>query len=285
MPLIGAHVSAAGGLENAIKNGETLGVEAIQIFGASPRQWFAPQPKPESVKAFIAARKTSKIKAVYLHAPYLVNLAATESEQLAKSIKNLSAHLQIAKTIEANGLIFHIGSGKEMPKNAAMKQVIVAMKEVLKNVPGDTQLIMENAAGGGQKIGVLPEDFGIIMRAIKSKRLKVCVDTAHAFEAGLIESYIPANIKKMFNGYDKEVGVENVVALHANDSKTLSNSKHDRHENIGQGHIGLNGFKNLAKEKSIAHTAWLLEVPGFEGLGPDKKNVDILKSCLNKRVA
>jgi deoxyribonuclease-4 len=94
----------------------------------------------------------------------------------------------------------------------------------------------------------------------------------------MIDAYTPAKIEKLFDEWDKEVGIENIVALHVNDSKTAYDSHHDRHENIGEGYIGLAGFKNLAKEKRLAHTAWLLEVPGFDDEGPDKKNVDILKS-------
>jgi endonuclease IV len=158
-----------------------------------------------------------------------------------------------------------------------MERVVAGIKQVLKNVPGKTPLVIENSAAGGKKVGARPEDIGAIMKKVGSSRVKMCLDTAHIFEAGEIESYTPANIKKLLDRIDGSIGLENLVALHANDSKTLFNSHHDRHENIGEGHIGLVGFKNLAKEKRIAHTAWLLEVPGFDGEGPDKKNVDILK--------
>ncbi|MDZ4299724.1 MAG: TIM barrel protein, partial [Candidatus Sungbacteria bacterium] len=181
--------------------------------------------------------------------------------------------------IGADGLIFHVGSGKELPKKDVFDHVAVAIHDVLAAVPGHTPLLMENAAGGGQKIGALPDDFAAILKKVPSLRLRICFDTAHAFEAGIIERYEPANIKKLFDVWDATVGLERINALHINDSKTAYNSHHDRHENLGKGFIGIAGFKNLAKEKRLAHAAWLLEVPGFANEGPDKKNMDILRSC------
>jgi deoxyribonuclease-4 len=278
-PLIGAHVSVAGGLFKAFENAAAIGAECVQIFGASPRQWAAPLPSAEAVHQFKDAWKASDVKAVYLHAPYLNNLASPDPAMIKKSIVNLSAHLQITELIGANGLIFHVGSGKESPQEEATAKAIAAMKIILKNVPGSAQLIVENAAGGGAKLGDNAKEVAALVHGVGSLRMKACFDTAHAFESGIIESYTPGNIRKLFDEWDKELGLEHLVALHANDSKTAFNSKHDRHENIGQGYIGAEAFANLAKEKLISHTHWLLEVPGYDNLGPDKKNIDILKKC------
>ena len=138
---------------------------------------------------------------------------------------------------------------------------------------------MENAAGGGEKIGKTAGELAYLLKKVNSKRVKICLDTAHAFESGIIKEYKSDGIKKFLDEWDKEIGLENITALHANDSKTLWNSHHDRHENIGAGYIGLAGFKALAREKRLWNKAWLLEVPGFDNEGPDKKNMDILKSC------
>lgn len=277
-PFIGGHVSVSGGFTKGIDNAEAIGAEAIQFFGASPQQWAAKLPSEKDAEAFRTRREKSNVERAYLHAAYLVNLASPDDVMRMKSLANLTTHFKIAHLLGADGLIFHLGSGKEMPREEAIKWQIGAIKGILKDVPNETQLVMENSAGGGQKIGSNPEEMGIIMSAVNSPRLKICYDTAHAFEAGIIDEYSPAKIKELFDKWDKEVGLENIVALHVNDSKTPYNSHHDRHENIGEGHIGLKGFQNLAKEKRLNHTAWLLEVPGFEGMGPDKKNVDILKN-------
>ena len=122
---------------------------------------------------------------------------------------------------------------------------------------------MENSAGGGQKLGSSVAEIGTMIKKIDSKRMKVCWDTAHAFEAGVMDEHSLANIKKLFNEFDKEIGLDKLVALHVNDSKTPFDSHHDRHENIGEGHIGLKGFKNLAKEKKTRPHLMVIRGPRF----------------------
>jgi deoxyribonuclease-4 len=278
-PIIGAHVSVAGGFNKGVDHALEIGAQAIQIFGASPQQWQAKMPNDETITGFKKRLLESGVGPVFLHAAYLVNLASPDDSLVAKSVKNLSSHLKIAELLGAQGLIFHIGSGKELPKEAAMKKVVVAMKEVLKNVPGKAQLIMENAAGGGQKIGTTATELGELMKKIGSSRVKVCIDTAHAFEAGAIQKYDAENIAQFFNEWGGEVGVENIVVLHANDSKTACGSHSDRHENIGEGYIGIDGFKNLARHPHARSIPWILEVPGFKDEGPDKKNIERLRAC------
>jgi len=278
IPKIGAHVSTAGGLANAIANAQTIGAECIQIFGANPRQWYTKHPSAEDVAVFKSEREKSGIGPVFLHASYLPNLASPQADLLKKSIKNLADHLAIANAIGAEGLIFHPGSGKGTARKKALDQEAKAMKEILKKVPGEALLIMENTAGGGDKIGSM-EDIAYLLKKVNSPRVKVCIDTAHAFEGGMIETYDTPSIKKFCDEWDAALGLEHIHVLHVNDSKTAYNSHHDRHENIGEGHIGLNGFKALAKEKRLRDKAWILEVPGFDDNGPDKKNVDILKRC------
>lgn len=279
--IIGAHVSTAGGLHKAIEQAKNIGANCLQIFGASPRQWFAKLPNATDIDLFRSAVKSGGIKAVYLHAAYLPNLASPDPETIKKSITNLSIHLKIADLIGANGLIFHIGSGKELPKSQAMRQVVDGCQAILKNVSGQTELVMENSAGGGQKLGSNPEEIGDMIKLVNSPRMKVCWDTAHAFEAGIIETHSLEEINNLVGRLEKSFGLENLTVIHANDSKTPFNSRHDRHENIGQGHIGLTAFKNLAQEPCLRDKVWLLEVPGYDNQGPDKENIDVLKSCFS----
>lgn len=371
-PILGAHVSVAGGLYKGIENGTAIGAECIQIFGASPRQWGAGLPSPADVKKFQDAWKASSIQSVFLHAPYLNNLASPDEMTIAKTVKNMTAHMTIANMIGATGVVFHAGSGKVPPKRklalgalattlpelanlrcncigdtmsrsdkeirqgsanrsgradfhlsrclscatcprhslvvnprevnenlqrrpgdqlslggldgaaareASIKKAVVTMKEILKNSPGDTKLIIENVAGGGAKIPATPKEIGQMLELANDKRVAVCYDTAHGFEAGLIKEHTPEAVKLLWDEFDKEVGCEHLVAIHANDSKTEFNSHHDRHENIGEGFIGKKAFEYLMADKRIAHTHWFLEVPGYDGLGPDKKNMDALKKC------
>lgn len=270
MPIIGAHVSVAGGLAAGIDHAKHIGAEAIQIFGSSPRQWQTAFPSKENVLAYKKALSGSDVQAVYLHAAYLANPAGEKPDLWQKSIQSLADHLKIVEMIGADGLIFHTGSGN-------IRRVSQAIREVLKLIPGKSRLLIENSSGGGQKVGTTIDQLAEIFHAVDSGRVKFCLDTAHAFEAGVLE-YTPEKIESFFDEWDAKVGLENLVALHANDSKTKFGSHSDRHENIGEGYIGMEGFKNLAKEKRLHDKVWLLEVPGFDDLGPDKRNVDILTS-------
>ena len=278
-PKIGAHVSAAGGLYKAIERAQAIGAECIQIFGASPRAWRGTLPAAEQVKKFRSSARAAGIENIYLHASYLVNLAGANPYNRQQSIFSLIDHLKIAELIGARGLVFHLGSsGAGGDVNAAKKFTIKGITEVLKAVRGKAKLILENSAGGGAKLGFTFHEIGELFHGAKSDRLGICYDTAHGFEAGLIDDYSPEKTKNLFAEFDREIGLEHLLLLHLNDSKTVSGSHHDRHENLGAGQVGLAGFVNLAKDKRLRQADWILEVPGYDNLGPDKKNVDLLKS-------
>lgn len=281
LPLIGGHVSASGGYDNAIVNAERIGANCIQFFGASPRQWFAKMPDAATIKTYRTALEKSHVKAVYLHAAYLPNLASSSRESYEKSVKNLIEHLRIAHVLGAQGLIFHMGSyDTSGSRDEAIEQTARGMKEILKNVSGHTYLVMENSAGGGGKLGNTASELGAIKRLARSDRVKVCLDTAHAFEAGVLGPDItPQHVKKICDEWDREIDLADLIALHINDSKTPYASHNDRHENIGHGYIGIDGFRALAAENRLHNAAWILEVPGFDNEGPDKENVEILRSC------
>jgi deoxyribonuclease IV len=275
---LGGHVSVAGGFVNGILKAKEIGANTIQIFGSSPRQWFVRMPSAESAEAFRKACAKEKMGPVFLHAPYLINLASPSEEARQKSIACLAGHYRIAEMLGAEGLVLHIGSGAEMEKKRAFSIVVKALKETIKMVPGKSFLMVENSAGGGAKIGARLEEVGEILDAVDDPRIAACFDTAHAFESGIIDGYTPANVKKLATRIEETIQWKRLKALHANDSKTAFDSHHDRHENIGEGYIGLDGFRSLMAHSKFRSIPWLLEVPGFgEEKGPDKKNVDILK--------
>lgn len=276
--LIGGHVSAAGGLKNAINNAEAIGANAIQIFGSSPQTWVVRMPSDTDVTEYKKRLHASNVKQVYLHAAYLVNLASASDLIYRRSVQSLTDHLKVAEKIGAEGLIFHVGSSKGIARDEALRQEIEGMKKVIESVPGRAHLIMENTAGGGEKIWSI-EDIGFLFKKIGSRRVKVCFDTAHAFEAGIVKEYTKETVSKLCDEMDVAFGIENLAAIHANDSKTICESHHDQHQNIGEGYIGIAGFRALAREKRLRDKAWLLEVPGFSDEGPDKKNIDILRRC------
>ncbi|TSC52197.1 MAG: deoxyribonuclease IV [Parcubacteria group bacterium LiPW_41] len=273
--IIGAHVSTAGGLYTAFDRAQLIGAEAVQIFGSSPRAWRAKMPTKEECEKFKKEREKYSISHVFLHAAYLVNLASGNSDIFLNSKQSLIDHLSIAEMIGADGLIFHIGSSKGITRSEALLQEIEAMREIISRVPGKAKLIMENTAGGGDKVGDSIKEMGELYKKTGSDRLGICFDTAHAFEAGWVESYTKDSVKKLFDEFDKEIGIENLCAIHANDSMTDSGSYHDRHANIGEGKVGETGFRALFSDKRLHSIPWILEVPGV-GDGPDRKNIDEL---------
>lgn len=270
MPLIGAHLSTAGGFYKAAEKAKAIGANCLQIFGASPRQWLPKFPNDEEIKKFKESLKACGVAPVYLHGLYLVNLASNHQEIVKKSVASLGSHLQIANLLGADGLIFHIGSAKERSKEDVVNEVVERVRLVLKNVSGPAKLLLENSSGG-QKVGSSPQELGKILKAINSSRVKICLDTCHAFVAGHFN----------LDDWDNCLGLENVLVIHANDSKAPAGSTLDRHENIGEGQIGLKGIEKWTGDKRLADAAWIIETPGFDDLGPDKKNLDILKSCFN----
>lgn len=279
-PIIGAHVGASGGVSRAVENAVAIGAECIQIFGASPRQWRVKPPSDEEVEKFKKTREKAGISPIYLHAAYLVNLASAESGLLKKSIDNLAAHLSIAERLGAEGLVFHVGSGKGIDKEKALTQEIRAIRQILKIVKGKARLFMENTAGGGAKIGSIP-DLSRIFYGVDSERVGICFDTAHAFQAGFLDKYDKNSVEELFDEWDKAVGLKNIGVLHINDSKTAAGSHNDRHENIGEGQIGISGFQALAGDPRLWTVPWILEVPGYDGGGPDKKNIKTLLSLFS----
>lgn len=279
--LIGAHVSAAGGPHKAIERAKELGVVAIQTFGSSPRQYQVTEPKEEDVAAFKAARKEAGIEHVFLHAPYLVNMASSTPAVRHSSRSTLAGHLRIAQQLGADGVVVHTGSvGKGNGREEAVERVVKGVKEVLEKVPGSADILLENGSGGGGKIGSTIEDIAAIVKGVDSDRVGVCIDTCHAFAAGVLV-FTPEGINDFFDNWEQELGKGKIRAIHANDSKGAAGSYLDRHENIGEGLIGKEGFKNLSKDRVASRVPWILEVPGFEGEGPDKKNVDILKKLIS----
>ncbi len=281
---IGGHVSAGGGLTQALLRAREIGANTIQIFGSSPRQWNAALPDEKSAKEFRALSREMDVWPVFLHAPYLINLASPNVDLRQKSENLLRNSLKISEAIGGEGVIFHLGSSKGGNPQEAREHLARIVLNILKEVPGESKLILENSAGGGDKLGSSLADLSKILKLIdKNERVGVCFDTAHALEAGVMEKYDSANLNILKEELGRLIGWSKISCLHVNDSKTSVGSHHDRHENIGQGEIGLAGFINLARIKEFKSLPWLLEVPGFEGAGPDRRNIDILQKLFDEK--
>ena len=273
---IGAHVSTAGGISKAPGRGQEIGCEAIQIFGSSPQGWaFKPVPG-EEIESFKQNAADAGIDAVFLHAIYLINLGTSNPVNLQKGIDSLINYMTLASSIGATGVIVHPGSHGGAGYESVLPQTVEAIKTVLDASSDGPYLAIENMAGMGQHIGARFEELGGIMEAVDHPRLKVCLDTQHSFAAGY-DLTTGEGIEDMLGQLDAGPGSANVVAIHANDSKRPCGSGVDRHDNIGDGFIGEDGFAVFMGHPAFRDVPFLLEVPGFEGKGPDLQNVEILK--------
>ena len=281
LPRVGAHVSAAGSVDKAVANALKIEAEAIQIFGAAPQSWRRKQHDDESVAAFRRGVAEAGIGPNFIHGIYLTNLASQDQGNMEKGIESLTAEMRLASRLGIAGVIFHVGSHKGIGFEEVLPQVVDAMQQVLDGSPDDVALCIENSAGAGDSVGSTWDEIGAIIDGVGSDQVKVCLDTCHAFSSGY-DLRDPEALDQLMTEFDQEIGTERLVAVHANDSKTELRSGRDRHENIGAGTIGKQGFLNVLAHPAFNQAPFLLEVPGFEDEGPDAKNVAILKRLRDK---
>ena len=279
---LGAHVSAAGGIDKAVDRAVKIGAETIQVFASSPRGWaFKPIPD-EKAQAFREKAAAAGIRSTFLHGSYLVNIGGVP-ELLAKSIGSLTNHMNAAAQIGAEGVIFHSGSHKGVGFDAVFEQAVDALQQVLANTDEDVKLIIENCAGMGAQIGASFNELGRLVKAVDSPRVNICLDTEHAFAAGY-NIADPQALRDAMAEFDAEIGLDRLIVVHANDAKVEFASGIDRHENIGEGYIGIEGFETIMAHPAFAAAPFLLEVPGADKKGPDKPNLDRLKD-IRRRLA
>ena len=279
---LGAHVSAAGGIDKAIDRAVGIGAETIQVFASSPRAWKFKPIAEDKALSFREKAAAAGIEATFLHGSYLVNIGG-KPEHVAKSVASLTNHMGAAAQLGARGVIFHSGSHKGVGFDAVLGQAADALAQVLDNTDDDVQLIIENCAGMGAQIGASFAELGRLIKAVDSPRLKICLDTEHAFAAGY-NIADPEGIQSAMAEFDEEIGLDRLVVVHANDAKVEFGSGVDRHENIGEGYIGVEGFETIMAHAAFADVPFLLEVPGMNKKGPDKPNLDRLKD-IRERLA
>ena len=274
---VGAHVG--GGLTSAIDNTILIGGNCLQIFAGSPRMWARSLWAVDVTKKFTELAIKNDLNPVYIHALYLTNLASDNEELVEKSIAALVMDMKNSAAINGAGVVLHIGSHQGRGWQDSRTLVIESIRKVLESTPNNSYLLLENSAGQKGKIGSLTE-LADILNSINSPRLKVCLDTAHAFEAGY-NFTTTQGLEIWLKEIESTIGFEKIELLHLNDSKTPLGSGRDNHQNIGDGYIGSDGMKRLINHPKLAHLPLILEVPGMEGLGPDKENIDRVKRLLN----
>lgn len=274
---LGAHVSVAGSLLNATEEAVRIGANTIQIFTSSPRMWRASQLNPEQVKAFRAARERLDIQPLAIHDNYLINLASADDEIWLKSGVAMRGELERAIQLDADYLVAHPGSCKGQSIEEGIARLAVGMREAARGLRfGGLTFLWELTAGQGQALGSRVEELVEIRRRTEEVAgipVGFCVDTAHAFAAGLdLVVILPA------------LGAAHVKLVHANDSKAPFGSRVDRHEHIGKGYIGEEAFRGYLSHPDLRDKAFILETPEDDN-GDHAGNLTTLKRlCPKSRI-
>ena len=280
--LIGAHVSTAGGLVRALERAEALGAEAMQIFNQSPRMWRPTNYSEADFAAFRERIADSPVKSVHIHAVYLIHLASDDAEVRRKSLVSLTHALTVGDAIGAGGVVVHPGSGKGQAPGPTFKKLGKAIGAALA-ATDSCPLLLENTAGAGFTIGRTFEELARIVDVSgAAARIGVCLDSCHLLASGY-EVRDPASMKAVVDEYDSVVGLDRLRALHLNDSQVPLGSNVDRHANLGDGELGEDGIRAFLGERRFRGLPVLIEVPGPDGHGPDKRQVDIAKRLRSGR--
>jgi deoxyribonuclease-4 len=277
--LIGAHVSPAGGLVNAIGRGVERGCTAIQIFNQSPRMWRPTAYGEDDFAAFRAAMADSPIKAVLIHAVYLLNCASEDAEIRDKSRTSLIQSLRVGAGIGAAGVVLHPGSAKQGDVAKAITRAGRVIGEALSETEG-CALHLEDTAGAGGTLGRSFEELGALIDAAGGgERLGVCLDSCHLLASGY-DIRTADGLTATLDSFDEVTGLERLHSLHLNDSQTPLGSNRDRHANIGQGELGETGCSAFLSEPRFEDLPCVIETPGPERQGPTRDEVEL---CIRLR--
>lgn len=264
----GAHVSIAGGIDKAPRRAHDLGCECFQIFSRSPRGGKPPELRDELVESFLDECNKYNITDCYIHTPYYINLCSEKKELRDSSITIIREELQRGSLLGVNYIMTHLGSSKDVSRQKALNLIIEGIQKIMSNADFTTKLLLENTAGQGATVGDSFEELAEILSGVKGLDIDICVDTAHTFAAGYdIKS--KKGFKKTLDIISNTVGIEKIKLFHGNDSKIGLGERKDRHEHIGKGEIGIEGFQNIINTSNFKEINMIVETP------PDKVSEDI----------
>jgi deoxyribonuclease-4 len=277
---LGVHVSIGKGLAGAVDQAQTLGCDGFQMFVANPRGWARKPLAENEINLFKNKRKAAGLWPVVVHLAYLPNPASEDPELYEKSVITLMEEFRRANLLEADFLVFHPGKNKARQKGIA--RVIKAVNLVLTQVSGPTLMLFENQAGaGGEIAGGFEEIQELISGISVQERVGICFDTCHAFAAGYDLSS-REGWEKTLSSVEKTVGLSSLKLFHLNDSMGLLGSRLDRHQHIGVGNIGLNGFKYLVNHPKLNQLPGILETPQ-KSADDDLKNLAALRQLSKEK--
>jgi deoxyribonuclease-4 len=278
---LGAHESISGGLHKAFDRAESAGCDAVQIFVKSNRSWAVKPLLEEDISQFKAKAEETGIHPVVGHASYLLNLASPKEPLWIKSRDTLITELERCEALDVGWLVLHPGSHVGAGEEAGLARVAQALGEIHAATAGfRAQILLETTAGQGTNLGYCFEHLAWLMEhAPEGERLGVCLDTCHVFAAGY-ELRTPEGYAETMKAFDQVIGLEQLKAIHLNDSKRDLGSRKDRHDHIGKGCIGLEGFRLLLNDPRLAGLPGLLETPKGDDLQEDRENLAVLRSLI-----
>ena len=280
-PLLGAHMSIAGGVQNAILQGKEVGCETVQIFTKSSRQWMAKPLREEEIAQFRAAKEETGITTVVAHDSYLYNFAAPNESLRKKSVAGLIDEMQRCEALGVVYLIAHPGAHVGAGEEVGIKTIAKSIDEMHKACSGfTTKLAIEITAGQGSNLGYKFAQVRQIIDATKAPdRLRVCFDTQHAFAAGY-DLRSKEGYEQTFIEFDEEIGLARLVVFHINDAKKDLGCRVDRHEHIGKGFLGVAAFRLLLNDQRFWGLPMCLETPKSADCHEDRENLALLRSLL-----
>jgi deoxyribonuclease-4 len=280
--LVGVHVSIAGGIEKAFSRGEAVGCTAIQLFTRNASRWQAKPLAEKSIAAFREARKKSSIAYVAAHDSYLINLASPDSELRSKSIAAFIDKMERCSQLGIGDLVMHPGAHVGAGFDAGLKTLIESFQAIFAQAPDDVRVLVENTAGQGTCFGARFEELAEILDRLPQQNLAICFDTCHAFTAGYDLTSAAAYAETM-SEFDRLVGCEKIALFHVNDSKKKLGSRVDRHDHVGRGLIGPEGFAALMQDRRFASIAKISETPPGEEHCDDLANLALLRRMAGGR--
>lgn len=281
-PHLGAHMSVAGGVSQGLARARQIGIDAVQIFTKNNNRWQEKPLDPAEVARFREAAQEFKRALLISHAAYLINLASADAALHARSAEATRDELDRAEALGLSWVVLHPGSHLGTGEEPGLERIAAALSKILSDTSSYTAgILLENTAGQGAHLGYRLEHLSYLIERVGSERLGVCIDTCHLFAAGY-ELRTPAGYKDTLDQLDRTVGLSRVGAIHLNDSKKPLGSRVDRHEHIGEGELGTDGFRYLLNDQRLRHLPMVLETPKGAEMLEDIQNLKVLRSLVGK---
>jgi deoxyribonuclease-4 len=280
-PLLGTHISVAGGLFNAFPRAESIGCATMQIFVKNANQWFAKPLSESETATFREHASASSVRPVIAHAAYLINLCAVNPDTLNKSRSAYEDELRRCESLGVSALVFHPGAHMGAGEEEGLARIAESLNIIHDRTPGFTvKTTLETTAGQGTALGHTFAHLQAIIEKVEQKdRVAVCMDTCHMFTAGYSVG-TAEGWDALMRQFDETVGLARLAAIHVNDSKKPFGSRLDRHHHIGMGEIGLEGFRPMMNDPRLSSVPKILETEKSEDMHEDVENMDRLRSLL-----